>query len=110
MAGRQRYRVKWTNTADQDLAAIVEFIAQDNVDAAIQVLDRIRDAASQLEGMPQRGRVVPELRKFGLYLYREIISSPWRIIYRISGPNVFVVAVIDSRRDVEDILLDRLIR
>lgn len=110
MPGRRRYRVEWTYTADQDLEAIVEFIAQDNVNAAIQVLDRIRNRASKLETMPQRGRVVPELREFGLQLYREVISSPWRIIYRISSQNVFVVAVIDSRRNVEDILLDRLTR
>lgn len=110
MPGRQRYRVEWTYTADQDLEGIVEFIAQDNVNAAIHVLDGIRDRASKLETMPRRGRVVPELREFGLQLYREVISSPWRIIYRISSRNVFVVAVIDSRRNVEDILLDRLTR
>jgi len=108
--GTRRYRVEWTYTADQDLESIVEFIARDNVNTAIQVLDRIRKTASKLEAMPQRGRVVPELREFGIYLYREVVSPPWRIIYRLSGPKVFVVGVIDSRRNVEDILLDRLIR
>lgn len=88
----------------------MEFIAYDNVNTAIQVLTRIRKAASTLQTMPQRGRIVPELKEFGIYIYREIISSPWRIIYRISEAKVFVMAVIDSRRNVEDILLDRLIR
>jgi plasmid stabilization system protein ParE len=88
----------------------VDFIARDHVDAAIRVLDKIREAASTLQAMPKRGRIVSELEELGLRIYHEIISSPWRIIYKISDPNVFVMAVIDSRRNVEDILLERLIR
>ncbi len=88
----------------------MEFIARDHVDAAIGVLDRIRKAASRLQTMPKRGRIVPELQELGLRIYREVISPPWRIIYKISHDNVFVMVVIDSRRNVEDILIERLIR
>jgi len=88
----------------------VAFIALDNVNAASQTLQKIRKAASTLQAMPHRGRIVPELKEFGIHIYHEIISPPWRIIYRISDPSIFVMAVIDSRRNVEDILLDRFIR
>ena len=107
---RPRYRVQWTDTANRDLESIVDFIAQDNVNAAIEVLNNIRKTASTLQAMPKRGRVVPELAEFGLRIYHEILFAPWRIIYRISSTNVFVIGVVDSRRNLEDILLERLLR
>ena len=110
MARKPKYKVHWTHAADRDLESIVEFIARDDTEAAIRILQRIRKAASGLETIPRRGRIVPELEEFSLRIYREILSPPWRIIYRISDYDVFVMVVIDSRRNVEDILLERLIR
>ena len=110
MPKRQRYRVRWTHAARQDLKSIVEFIARDSISIAIQVLNKVRKTASKLEAFPERGRIVPELAEVGLRIYHEILCPPWRIIYRISAPDVFVMVVIDSRRNVEDILLERLTR
>jgi plasmid stabilization system protein ParE len=107
---RRKYRVQWTQPAGQDLESIVEFIARDNIANALQVLRKIQGTAASLEKMPERGRIVPELAEVGLRLYHEILSPPWRIIYRIVGPTVFVMTVIDGRRNVEDILLERLTR
>jgi toxin ParE1/3/4 len=59
--------------------------------------------------LPERGRIVPELREQGIILYREIILAPWRVIYRIVGQTVYVLAVLDARRNLEDILLDRFV-
>jgi hypothetical protein len=44
-----------------------------------------------------------------LIIYRELIELPWRIIYKIEEDKVFVLAVIDGRRNMEDILLDRFV-
>ena len=88
----------------------MEFMAREDVSAATQVLKRIRTAAAKLMTLPERGRIVPELGEVGLRIYREILCPPWRIIYRIDNLNLFVMAVIDSRRNVEDILLERLTR
>jgi plasmid stabilization system protein ParE len=105
-----KYNVIWSQAAGYDLEAIIDFIAIDSADTALKVLHKIKDKASSLTSMPQRGRIVPELKQHGIYTYHELISSPWRIIYRIAGQDVYVFAVIDSRRNVEDILLDRLTR
>ena len=110
MERRQTNKVRWTDAASQDLESIVRFIARDDSSAAIQVLNKICKAASKLKTLPERGRVVPELAEFGLRIYREILCPPWRIIYRISDSIVFVITVIDSRRNVEDILFERLTR
>ena len=104
------FQVRWTSVAQEDLLAIVDFVAAENPAAALAVFERIRICAADLYSMPQRGRCVPELQKFGIVTYRELLSPPWRIIYRIEAQIVFVVAVLDGRRDLEGVLLERLAR
>jgi addiction module RelE/StbE family toxin len=109
MASR-RYRVIWTETATRDLQEIVSYIAKDSQQQATKVLKKIRDKSATLRSTPSRRRFVPELLEFDLRSWRELIVSPWRIIYRIEGRLVFVDSVLDGRRDVEDILMQRLLR
>ena len=47
---------------------------------------------------------------FGIRNWRELIVKPYRIIYRIDEDTVNVLAVLDGRRDLQDLLLERLIR
>ncbi len=109
MAPARRRNVVWSAAAAADLEAILDYIAADDPSTAARIFMRIRKAASKLKVMPDRGRVVPELREHGITAYREVISPPWRIIYR-AGKRVHVLAVIDGRRNLEDVLLDRFAR
>lgn len=104
----QRRTVKWSDTAERDLLAIVQYIADDSPSRAYDVFKEIKRKAASLRPFPERGRVVPELEEHGIIQYHEIIAGPWRIIYRTSNSDVYVLSVIDSRRSVEDILLRRL--
>jgi plasmid stabilization system protein ParE len=110
MTAPRSYRVEFAAVAEVDLRTIVEFIAANDPVAAAKVLDQIEFRATTLKQMPERGRVVPELAAIGVHTYRELIISPWRMVYRISGTMVYVLAVFDGRRNIEDILLDRLVR
>ena len=106
----KNYKVLWAETAEEDLKSIVEYIYVDSPSAARDSLRKIKTKASNLCSFPQRGRVVPELKDHGILQYREFIIPPWRVIYRISEEQVYVLSVFDSRRNVEDILLERLVR
>ncbi|MBU4532552.1 MAG: type II toxin-antitoxin system RelE/ParE family toxin [Eubacteriales bacterium] len=103
------YQVFWTQTAQQDLIRILEYIAADSEIQAGRVYLAIRQKADNLRQMPLQGRIVPELKYYGIIIYRELISPPWRIVYKTEQNKVWVLAVIDGRRNVEDILLDRFI-
>ena len=105
----RNHTVKWTATAEHDLDSIIGFIADDSIDEVLKILERIRKKAFGLHVLPERGRVVPELREHGIILYWEIILAPWRMICRISGQTVYVLAILDARRNLEDILLERFI-
>ena len=76
-----------------------------------------REAAGQpgtviesLETLPQRGHCPPELERIGMMEYREVFFKPYRVIYRIAGREVRVYAVLDGRRDLPDLLQERILR
>jgi toxin ParE1/3/4 len=105
----RKYDVVWASVAENDLREVVVYIAADSPRAALNTLTKIQQKASSLYAFPERGRIVPELQDEGILLYHELIVPPWRIIYRISEKQVYVLSFLDSRRNVEDILMRRLI-
>ena len=105
----KKYDIIWAGVAENDLKEIIEYIATDSPTNALITLKKIKQKPSSLYTLPERGRIVPELKDQGILLYRELIVPPWRIIYRISEMKVYVLSVLDARQNVEDILLNRLI-
>lgn len=106
----KKYTVFWTNAAKEDLIDIIEYISSDSIDNAYKIYSKIKINAVKLEKFPYRGRFVPELKYHNIENYHEIILSPWRIIYRIEDNKVYILAVFDGRRNIEDILLKRIIK
>ena len=101
------YQVFWTQTAQQDLNKVIKYIAADSENNARRVYLDVKQKAGNLRQMPLQGRIVPELEFYCVLTYRELISPPWRIIYKIEENKVWVLAVFDGRRNVEDLLLNR---
>ncbi|GHT65301.1 hypothetical protein FACS1894110_06820 [Spirochaetia bacterium] len=104
----ETYEIKWAAPAREDLYEIIDYIALTNESYAIKILDKIEGAVKKLDVLPTRGRVVPELGKYGYLLYREIIVDYWKIMYKIENKTVWIMVVIDGRRNVEDIILKRM--
>jgi hypothetical protein len=50
------------------------------------------------------------MRTLDVFLYRELIEKPWRMIYRFDDKRVYALAVLDSRRELTSLLLERLAR
>ncbi|MFH1984322.1 MAG: type II toxin-antitoxin system RelE/ParE family toxin [Pseudomonadota bacterium] len=105
-----KYQVAWAKVAENDLKEIIAFISLESPDNALKILRKIKNETASLYTLPERGRVVPELQDQGISQYRELVIPPWRLIYRITEHKIYVLSLIDSRRNVEDILLKRLIQ
>ncbi len=103
------YRVEWAEVARRDLAEIADYIASDNLTAALRAVDHIEERAASLETLPLRGRVPPELLRFHLPMYRELQIPPWRLVYRVYDERIVVLGVFDGRRNLEDVILGRLL-
>ena len=102
--------MQWAEAAVRDLEEIVTFLALDSEPVARGLLGRIEKRAATLESSPTRGRLVPELAHFQMRTWRELLIKPYRLVYRLEGDTVIVLAVFDGRRDLEDLLLERLLR
>ena len=103
------FTVNVNKTAKNDLREIIRYISENNPMNALNVLKRIQDRINSLDHFPERGGYVPELLKQNIKDYRQLIESPWRIIYRIDKNIVNVLLLIDSRRNTQDILVERLL-
>ncbi len=103
------YQLKWTQNAKNDLLEIVKYIKKDSPLAAKDIYLKIRTKAKSSNFFPLKGRVVPELKKEGITIYRELVCTPWRIIYKIGDNTVYIMAILDSRRNVEELLLQKLL-
>ncbi len=80
------HEVYWSEAAAEDLKAIIEYIRADNPSAAKESLGKIQSKTAALRSFPQRGRIVPELKAHGILQYRELVISPWRVIYHTQRP------------------------
>ena len=103
------YKVLWTSGAREDLLRIIAYIKEDSPAIAKEVYQKIKAKAASNNLFPLRGRVVPELQKEGITIYRELVTPPWRIIYKIDNDTVYIMALFDSRQNVEEILLQKVI-
>ena len=83
--------VHWTDTAVVHLVAIYERIAQDAPVYAQRMIDRLTERSEQIATFPESGRMVPEYEAPDI---REVIESPYRIIYRIKVDQIDVLAVV----------------
>ncbi len=103
------FDVLLTNDAARDLEDIYNFIAlHDSPQTADYVLSRIEEVFSSLSEFPERGVYPNELLALGIREYREIFFKPYRIVYRVMTNIVYVLLIVDGRRDMQSILQRRL--
>lgn len=88
-------RLEWSRRAEDGLAAIHDFIAEDNPKAAEKVVRHLLDSAAKLVGFPLLGH---EGKRTGT---RELVLPKYHysIIYRLTADKVRIVAVIHHKRN-----------
>jgi len=90
--------VRYTRSAQDDLLSIWQFVAQDSLAAADNILEVIEREASLLAQQPHLGRVRPEL---GVAVRSWTTSTPYIVFYTIIGGDIFVLRVLHHARDVQ---------
>ena len=104
------FAVLLTNDAARDLNELYDYIAvHDSPRKADHVLEQIEKTFFALSEFPDRGVYPKELLKIGIQEYREIFFKPYRIIYRVMDKNVYVLLIVDGRRDMQSLLQRRLL-
>ena len=106
----EKYTVNITQNAENDLDEIISYISRNNPQTALKILKKLQDRIQTLDHFPYKGGYVPELLQKNIKDYRQLIESPWRIIYKVEDKIVNILTVIDSRRNIQDILIKKLIK
>ena len=102
------FAVLLTNDSARDLEEIYDTL-QDSPQKADYVLEQIEKVFSSLAEFPERGAYPKELLVLGIREYREIFFKPYRIIYRVMDKIVYVLLIVDGRRDMQSLLQRRLL-
>lgn len=106
-----KYAVFLIAEAEGDIFDIHRFVAaHDSPGKAEDLFVRLRDTINSLAEQPTRGHVPPELEWIDVREFLEIHFKPYRIICQISETKIFVHAVLDGRRELQDVLQRRLLR
>lgn len=99
-----------TEGAEHDLESLYEYLAEfDSPASADYVLDELMKVVESLSTFPERGSHPKELLALGIKDYRQTLFKPYRVIYRILGPRVYIYLIADGRRDMQSLLARRLL-
>ena len=86
-----------TPAAEQDIDEIVDYIAMDNVDAALRVLSDLRRGMQKVAATPGIGHVRDDIADESLRIWS---VHSYLIIYRSPGRCTEIVRVLHGARDI----------
>ncbi len=101
----KQYKTVFSRYAEIDLIEILDYYQEMNPTYTKKILDRVEKRIEDLKQFPERGRVVPELERQNIMNYRELIEENYRIIYSIESNSVIIHSILDSRRNLEELLV-----
>lgn len=95
-------RITWSPLALERASEAARYIAQDDSEAVERWVEGLFRAVEGTKNFPEMGRVVPEI---GRPEFRQILYGNYRVIYRVTPAEVFVLTVRHTRRlfDPDDV-------
>lgn len=93
-------KIVYTNSARADLIEAWMFVAEENLNAADQMLETINEGINLLAQQPLMGRERPELRA-GLRSWPT--STPYILYYAPGSESLTLIRVLHYARDIQSI-------
>ena len=93
-------KILWTQSARNDRNAIIDFIALDDIDSALELDAKITGVISRLIDFPQQGR-------FGrVNGTRELIlHANYILVYEIIDDNIFILSILHTSKQYPPLML-----
>jgi toxin ParE1/3/4 len=99
------------DSAQADLHALRRYMVKNFSASTWQTTyNKLKTAIRNLAEFPYMGSIPPELEAVNLTQYRQLLSGMNRIIYEVRGDTVYVHIIADTRRNMQSLLIDRLVR
>lgn len=94
------HQIRWSPRAALNLEEICHYIARDSEFYATVFVKKVVTIVKSIPQFPKAGRVVPE---YGDENLREKIFKNYRIVYRIKGEFIEIVAICHGAKPLGDI-------
>lgn len=99
------FKIRWTSSARSDLLELVDYIAEENIQAAEKFISRI-------EKMEQN---ISDFQSIGFSLetalpIRQILVKPARLLYIKNEEEITIIACVHQSRDWQSLLESRNVR
>jgi plasmid stabilization system protein ParE len=100
-----RFALRLLSIAEEDFSDIIEYLAVENLSAALNVAGHIEQDLQRLRRHPFLGKVPADTRlaKMG---YRVLVVGDYLIFYKVRGKTVLVYRIIHGARDILPLLED----
>jgi plasmid stabilization system protein ParE len=99
------------DSAEQDLKELRSYVVKNFSQTTwLKTYSKLKESIRNLATFPLLGAVPPELESLNLNQYRQIVSGMNRVIYEPRADAVYIYMVVDTRRDLETLLMQRLMR
>lgn len=92
-----KYKIIYLPIAQKDLTEILEYVQADNPTAALDLLDQIDQAVSNLELFPFMGQI-PKDNRLQHLKYRMLIVGNYLIFYVVIGKTVEIRRILHGKR------------
>jgi len=90
-------KIIWSPTARTKTKEILEYIAEDNPDAALALIGQFESKVEKLKENPESGRVLPELKNDKI---REIVvHKNYGVIYEINPDTIEILTIRHFRQN-----------
>jgi toxin ParE1/3/4 len=90
-------KIIWSPTARTKTKEILEYVAEDNPDAALTLIDQFEAKVEKLKENPELGRVLPELKNDKI---RElVVHKNYGVIYEINPDIIEILTIRHFRQN-----------
>lgn len=103
-----KLRIRYTQQAADDLDAIFDYVAIENRDAAIKLLQAFDQSIIRLAASPYIGAAIANEESAMIAGgYRYLVVSPYMVFYRVCNGEVRIGRILHSRQDWLHLLFGR---
>lgn len=99
----------WSKDAGDELAQIITYIKNNTGKiTAEKIYNKIIDEVERVSYNPSARRIAPILKEFGITYIHQFNINPWTVFYKVENNRMEVISIIDSRRNLEEILYKKV--
>ncbi|MEC5218945.1 toxin ParE1/3/4 [Actimicrobium sp. GrIS 1.19] len=107
------YKVLFTSAATDDIQELKKYVIRTwSTQVWRTALGALKDSVDNLARYPHVGAVCADLAEIGIDQYRQLVVGPNYLIYEVDDANnvIYIHVVCDQRRDLQSLLLRRLLK